>query len=268
VTDTGATGAVPPTPTRRTRAELRTLLIDAALEVLRQDGLGTGAEQLTFKRVFDRVAATSGIRVTNASVIGRIWDNQAEFQSAVLAEVATDEITDQERAVVAATAGFVATADRSTSEARRATLREIMRLAAEAGLTGATASRTWATVIGVWALVSGSRAAGTTGPLHEALRASYAALEERSVAATESLMAFLGLRLRPPFDVRQFTTALTALVEGCALRDRAAAGIRGLELPTGPGGGLQSWTVLGVGMDALAEEFFDLDPDWSPEPAP
>jgi hypothetical protein len=265
VTSTGATGAVP--PTRRTRAELRALLLDAALEVLRQDGLGTGAEQLTFKRVFERVAATTGIRVTNASVIGRIWDNQAEFQSAVLAAVATEEVTDQERAVRAATAGIVAAADRSTPEARRATLREIMRLAAEANLTGATTSRTWATVIGVWALVSGSRAAGTTDPLHEALRTSYAALEDRSAAATESLMAFLGLRLRPPFDVRQFTTALTALVEGCALRDRATSGIRGLELPTGTDGGLQSWTVLGVGMEALAEEFFDLDPDWTPEPA-
>ena len=123
-------------------------------------------------------------------------------------------------------------------------------------------------MIGVWALASGSRATGATGPIYEALRTSYAALEERSVAATEALMAFLGLRFRPPFDVRQFTTSLTALVEGCALRDRAEAGIRGIELPTGPGGALQPWTVLGVGMEALADEFFDLDPDWAPEPAP
>ena len=257
-------GTPSPTPTRRTRAELRALLIDAALEVLREEGLGTGAEQLTFKRTFERVAATSGIRVTNASVIGRIWANQAEFQSAVLAVVASDEVGDQEREVVAATAGYVAAADRSTPEARRAVLREVMRLSAEANLTAGTTSRTWATVIGVWALASGSRGTGAPGPIYGAMRASYVALEERSVAATRALMAFLGLRFRPPFDERQFTTALTALVEGCALRDRADAGVRGLELPTGPWGALQPWTVLGVGMEALADEFFEPDPHWPP----
>ena len=260
-------GQSTPVPSRRTRAELRALLIDAALEVLRQDGLGTGAEQLTFKRVFERVAAETGIRVTNASVIGRIWANQAEFQSAVLAEVASEEVTDQERAVMAATAGYVASVDRSTPEGRRIALREFLRLAGEANLVTGTTSRSWATVIGVWALASGSRAAGTGDPIHEAMRASYAVIEDRSVVATKALMAFLGLRPRPPLDVRQFTTAVTALVEGCALRDRAAPGIRGLELPTGPDGALQPWTVLGVGLEALADQFFELDPDWAPGPA-
>ncbi len=265
MTGAGSPGAGPaPAPRRRSRAELRALLIDAALEVLRRDGLGTGAEQLTFKRVFERVAATTGIRVTNASVIGRIWDSQAEFQSAVLAAVAAEELSGQERTVLAATARFVATADRSTPAARRATLREIMRLAAEANLAGAASSHGWATVTGIWALVSGAGGTGVTDPIRDALRTSYGSLEARSDAATESLMSYLGLRLRPPLDVRQFTTALIALVQGCALRDRAAEGMRGLELPTGPGGALQPWTVLGVGMDALADQFFDLDPDWVP----
>ena len=34
---------------------------------------------------------TTGIQVTNASVIGRIWENQAEFQADVLAAVANDQ---------------------------------------------------------------------------------------------------------------------------------------------------------------------------------
>ena len=244
------------------------LLLDADVEVLRQDGLGTGAEHLTFKRVFEQVMATSGVRVTNASVIGRIWENQAEFQSAVLAAVASEEVTDQERAVMAATAEFVATVDRSTVQSRRAALREIVRIAAEANLTTGTTSRGWATVIGVWPLASGSHVSGGSDPIYESMRASYAAIEERSVAATEALLAFLGLRPRPPIDVRQFTTACTALVEGYALRDRAGAGIRGIELGTGPGGAMQAWTVLGIGMEALAEQFFEFELDWTPEEAP
>jgi hypothetical protein len=256
----------PRAPTRRrTKAELRALLLDAGIEVLRQEGLGTGAEHLTFKRVFERVAATTGIRITNASVIGRIWENQAEFQSDVLADVAKEEVVDQEHAVMAAVIGVADAADLSTVDSRRRTLRELFRVAAEANLSVGTTSRSWATIIGVWALASGSRGSATTDRIHDAISRSRAATDERSNAATEALMTFLGLRLRPPFTVDQFSRSCTALVEGCALRDRADAGIRGIALPTGPDGEVQEWSVLGIGMDALAEQFFEPDPDWVPE---
>ncbi len=219
MTTAGAAGHRPPAAGRRTRSELRALLLDAGLEVLRRDGLGTGAEALTFKRVFERVAATTGIRVTNASVIGRIWDGLAEYQSAVLAAMASGEVTEQERAVIETVAGYVAAADRSTPEARRSAVREVMRLAAEANLAVGTTSRAWATVIGAWALASGARRSGVPNPVYDAMRAGYDAVDERSAADTVALADYLGLRVRPPFDVRQFSAALTALVEGCALRE-------------------------------------------------
>ena len=50
-----------------------------------------GAESLTFKKVFDRVAQDEGVRLTNASVIPRLWLNQAEFQADVLAALAVEE---------------------------------------------------------------------------------------------------------------------------------------------------------------------------------
>jgi hypothetical protein len=260
-------GSGPPPRTRRTRQELRALLLDAGIAVLRRDGLGTGAEHLTFKRVFDRVASTSGIRVTNASVIGRIWENQAEFQSDVLASVATDEVTEQEHAALVGTAEVAASIDRSTVEGRRAGLREVMRVAAETNLLAGTTSRSWASVIGVWALVSGSRGPATNERIYQVMRGSYEGIEVRSNATTEALLAFLGLRVRPPLRVDQFTRSCIALVEGCALRDRAEPGGRGIERPTGPGGAMQSWTVLGIAMEALVDEFFELDPDWRPETA-
>jgi hypothetical protein len=248
---------------RRSRIELRELLLEAGIQVLREDGLGTGAEQLTFKRVFDLLAATEGVRVTNASVIGRIWENQAEYQSAVLATVAVEEVTDQERAVLEATSAFVACADRSTLEGRRAALRALLRLAAEANLDTGTTSRNWATVVGVWALASGSRGTDASDRIHASLVRAYGSIAERSSAATMMMMDFLGLRVRAPLSVDQFTESCTALVEGCALRDRAGAGIRGIELPTSPDGAMQAWTLLGVGMEALVDQFFEFDPDWS-----
>jgi|GEM_PF-4285422 len=72
---------------RRSREELRELILDAGRDVLRSEGLGSGAEHLTFKRVLAHVEATQGIRITNASVIRRIWDNQNEFQLEVIGSI-------------------------------------------------------------------------------------------------------------------------------------------------------------------------------------
>ena len=57
---------------RRTRDELHQLVLHAGNELLLEEGLGTGDEHLTSKQDFERLEATSGVRVTNASVIGRI----------------------------------------------------------------------------------------------------------------------------------------------------------------------------------------------------
>ncbi len=84
---TGGRGRRP----RVTRAELRSMLLEAALEILREEGLQTGSMNITFKRVCDRVLVRTGIQVTNASVIKRIWENQAEFQADVLVAVANDQ---------------------------------------------------------------------------------------------------------------------------------------------------------------------------------
>ena len=72
------------------RDELKELLIGVGLELLIEEGLARGTERLTFKRVFDRAAAERGVRVTNASVIGRIWEDMADFQADVLPDAADD----------------------------------------------------------------------------------------------------------------------------------------------------------------------------------
>ena len=76
---------------RRSRKELRRLLVEAGTELLLEEGLGTGAEHLTFKRVFERLESTTGVRVTNASVIGRIWDSQDDFQTGIAQTFRTED---------------------------------------------------------------------------------------------------------------------------------------------------------------------------------
>ncbi|HEY5109180.1 MAG TPA: hypothetical protein VII96_06170, partial [Acidimicrobiales bacterium] len=67
------------------RDELKELLVEVGLDLLIEEGLARGTERLTFKRVFDRAADERGVRVTNASVIGRIWTDMADYQADVLA---------------------------------------------------------------------------------------------------------------------------------------------------------------------------------------
>ena len=73
---------------RQSREELRDILLKSAREVVEEEGIETGTSNLTFKRVFDRVEQETGRHLTNASVIGRIWRNQAEFQADVLMAIA------------------------------------------------------------------------------------------------------------------------------------------------------------------------------------
>jgi hypothetical protein len=45
--------------------------------------------------------------------------------------------------------------------------------------------------------------------------------------------------------------------------------MNGIMRPTGPDGEEQEWTLFGLALEALAYEFFELDPDWVPaEEAP
>ena len=80
---------------RQTREELRARLLHAGRAILLEQGLSSGAEAVTFKTVFDRVQEESGIRVTNGSVIGRVWENQAEFRADVLVTIALDDHHEQ-----------------------------------------------------------------------------------------------------------------------------------------------------------------------------
>jgi hypothetical protein len=74
-----------PTARRRSRAELRELVMTAALDLLRTEGLGAVPMTLTYQRVFDHLEATTGVRVTRASVHERIWESQEAFRAEVLA---------------------------------------------------------------------------------------------------------------------------------------------------------------------------------------
>ena len=249
---------------RRTKEEIRELLLEAGRRILIEEGLGVGAGDLTFKRAFDRVEATTGTRLTNASVIRRVWENQADYQADVLVSVAgAGDSTGELLSTMEAMAPLFGVLDRSSPEARLRSITEVCRVAGDASFRALVASRAWALWVGIWVL----GATGVPSPhgerIRQALVGGYELDTEQWGELHAALAAHLGLRLRAPLTLRHFTVAVGALVEGCALRQIVAEDLTLIERPTGPGGADQPWTLFGVGLEGLALEFFELDPDWA-----
>jgi hypothetical protein len=254
---------------RQSKEELRALLLEAGSSILREEGLGTGAEALTFKRVFDRVEQDTGIRLTNASIIRRVWENQAEFQTDVLVAIASESgETDVQRTIAAVTHVFEGM-DRTTPEKRLATLRELIRVGGDASILKLRFSSEWESWMGIWALAPQNKSAVHRQRIQTALTDGYEVYTEQYEAAYRGLTQTLGMRLREKLTLRQFTIAAESFGEGCELRRRVDP--RGMETilrATGPNGEDQPWTLYAVGIEGLVHQFFELDPHWRLEDNP
>ncbi len=253
---------------RHTKEELRVLLLAAGRAILDEEGLGIGAGALTFKRVFERVEADTGVRVTNASVIRRVWENQADYRTDVLASIAgTAEFEGERDGLLRSLGPMFEHLDVSTPEARLAARREMTRVAGGASFRYLVESREWGLWVGVWVLA----ATNTPSPSNERIRAAivegYGKSTQNWEILLQTLSSILGLRFREPLTLRQFTVSVGAVLEGCALRHVGAEDLTSIERPTGPGGAMQEWTLFAIALEALAVEYFELDPDWQPPTA-
>ena len=252
---------------RQTKEELRALLLDTGRKILREQGLSSGAEALTFKTVFDRVDEETGLRVTNASVIRRVWENQAEFQADVLVTVALDDHHEQIELGVGAVRSLLDDVDLSSGASRQEALRELCRLVGELNAQAVRKSNDWPLWIGVWALAASGQPLDYRKKIEAALLDGFDGFTERIVNAYAAMAGSLGFRPRTPFTLRQFAIAADSLGQGYGLRDRIDNSIlETIDLPTGPGGGAQQWTLFAVAFEGLVRQFFEIDPEWEPGP--
>ena len=212
----------------------------------------------------------TGLRLSNASVIRRVWENLADYRADVLATIAAEDGLGEFDRTIRALAPIVAELDLSTPEARERSLREVFRRGGAVNIFGLLESPNWSLWIGVWAMAMADALEGGERPLRhqERIRASllegYEGFTQLWEGAYTRLAAILGVRIRPPLTVRQFAVAVGALAEGCSLRQRLDPQMEGILRPTGPDGQEQEWTLFGIGMDALQQLCFEPDPEWSP----
>ncbi len=251
------------------RDELRELLIEVGLDLLIDEGLARGTERLTFKRVFDRASEQRGVRVTNASVIGRIWVDMADFQADVLA--AALEAIDQagvELAILAA-GEVLATADLDSVDGRRAAAAEMIRVVCAAHVETMARSRTMNLAIGLRGLGVSRLPSDEGTPAAESLHRAYEVYCVRWDFALGRAFEVLGVRMRPGLTIRQLSMLAISLAEGFAIWDRLDPTMsRNILRPTGREGEKVEWTLFSMGIEALLWQFAELEEDADPPPGP
>ena len=250
---------------RHTRDELRELILETGRTMLKEEGLSSGAAALTFKRVFARIEGDTGVRLTNASVIRRIWDSQSDFQTDVLVAVARGQNGAEIDAATEAIAPIVGSIDLSTLESREQALRDLCRLAGELNARAVRESVNWPLLIGVWAQTATGGENESRKRIEAALLSAFDGFTARIEAIYDDMARLLGLRLREQFTVRDFVVAEDSLSEGYGMRDRLDDSSRRVVVrPTGPNGELQEWTIFAVALEGLVRQFYEFDADLTP----
>jgi hypothetical protein len=258
-----------PVPTRRSRDELRELVMSAALELIRSEGLGAVSTTLTYQKVFDHLEKTHGIRVTRASVHERIWSSQDDFRLDALIEArpwtTTAEITVEPALEVFVQTEGMAALDR---------MKEMTRVAAELTQLAADQDPLYYSWVGMTMTMAKDP---SIRPDHrEVLEAAVSDAYAQITSSVMSVLRVLGeaLGLRPRLDLFDsaddgWTVIVklgTALSEGVTVRTRLSeTELPPLMLATGPNGEFQKWSAFAAGYWALLQTFLEIDPEAHPD---
>lgn len=237
-------------------------MLDTGRAILQEEGIETASNNLTFKRVFDRVERTTGRQLTNASVIKRVWENQSDYQADVLVEIAHDEQRPEVEGTLKVVAEVLDDVDLTTVDGRLWGMSEICRVAGGASRQLIADSTSWPLWISVVTIATTNSNEDQKERMCTALAESYRSVAEYWEGIYRGMIDHLGLRLRAPRTLLQFSQAVTSLSEGDSLHQRVVPEARHLDLPTGPGGELREWTLYAVSLEALAIQFFEPDPDF------
>jgi hypothetical protein len=253
---------------RLKRDELRSLLLDEGVALLLEEGMDLGLGHITFPRIFERVEAATGRRVTAASVYERVWSSQTEFQWDVLS-VLIEQADPMDERIWRRVRRILSRADRSSPEARLACLRTLCQVIVERHVIEKSARPHYGVVLAAVAAVTSEGAAGVELEGLQRVRRALADYLEREAAAFDDLYhaigGALGLRTIAPLDLRQFVLAVGALGEGVALRlNYFPEYARTIKAPGyGFDAAPEMWSLAGFGVGAIVDAMIEIDPDWT-----
>ena len=251
---------------RINREQLREMLLAAGVQVLLEEGMGCGLDHLTFPKVFDRIQAESGRRITRASVYDRLWDNQEAFQWDVLVRLIdnTDTIEKSRRRILK----IAMKADLSSEAGRLRGLHDICLFAVKQHVNESSRRQDQRIIMAAIGAVASSE---STGNAPEGAARVRDALQRHIEQETDAYIELygeiglrLGFRLRDPLELRQFVLAIHAFGDAIAMRLNFFPEYdEPIQVPIGdPGGDTYKGSLAGFGVETIALGMLELDPDW------
>jgi PAS domain-containing protein len=239
--------------TRTPREETKRQILETGVKLLMERGLEGGCENVGMSDVLSVIADSSGRRITNASVYGRIWANQNEFHRDLVLLAAEQFPAGEEIAMRQVAEQVFATLPLATLEDRREAFREVCRQAGVAHLASLANSRSWQTWLAIWAITV------STPTLDDDLERG-PAIAHRHDMAVNAMSAVLidilprvGGVLRPGISMYQLSMAIYALSEGLVLHDRFAADDHSIVHV-----GDRDWSLFSVALHGILERFVEL----------
>ena len=268
---TGSVGCVPSESRRRNikRSELRDLVLGAGIDLLLDDGVQCGVDQITFGRVFERVEETTGRRVTRASVYDRLWENQTAFQWDVLATIVERASPVHER-TGARLRAVVRNAELTTADGRRRGLEGICHAAVDEHVSDAINDPHNRVVLAAMGAIASSYPDPAQDPPHvarvrTAVQTYLDGQRDYYTSLYGDLGYYLGYRLRDPMTLEQLVLIVHALGDGVAMRSAYSTVYRTPVAVDGRDGGPseEDLTLLGIAIEAVTFRMCEPDPAWT-----
>lgn len=249
---------VPPRPGRLTREQVRTRLLDAALAVVRAEGLRVGVSHLPLEDVI----RSAGVP---RSTVYRIWPTRQSFYDELVAAV-PERILTARLDPTSLTAGdsylHRRLAEPPTPEQMREVLVSSLTVAIEANYENVYASQHWRNFVALIGAVD-SHAEPARTAIREALHSRQVHFIENMAKYYRHTLAEAGLRLRSGRDEEYavLASAIAAFIEGlCVARIAAPELVTGPIDPDRPG----SLSLVVAGVLMLIDGFCEPVP---PEPS-
>ena len=250
---------VPPRPPRLSREQVRTRLLDAALVVVRAEGLRVGVSHLPLEDVI-RAAGVP------RSTVYRIWPTRQAFYDELVAAI-PERILTARLDPTSLTAGdsylHRRLADPPSPDRMREILVASVSVAIEANYDNVFASQHWRNFVALIGAVD-SHAEPARAAIREALHSRQVHFIENMAKYYRHTLAEAGLRLRSgrDEDYALLASAISSFIEGlCVARIAAPELVTGPIDPGRPG----SPSLVVAGALMLIDGFCEPVP---PEPAP
>lgn len=186
---------------RRTRQQLRDLLVTAGERLLLRDGIGLTPYSLTYASVFDHIKKTRGVTIHRSTVHNHIWSSQEEFQADILAEAARyhtgESLTTARQAMAAQTA--IRNPDGSVNYRQMILDSTLAIVSAQMQVSASSSSfRRWQSIK---ASLLSENAVKHFPDLRQAVNDRYAELVSAFVETYRSVLPFVGLGVDPDLQM-------------------------------------------------------------------